>query len=778
MPLVPETHPAPAVVMGPPAAATDPAAAGLREHVEDEPDCVVCEWIQTWFDRPRPDIPGYTLENHGLPIGLGGMGVVYLARQTGLNRLVALKLIRDQFAVSPASEPAPPARKDVDRLRQEGERLAGLQQSGIPAVYDTWWLHDRPAPTPYLALEYVAGKTLAEQLAGGWADDLRPSPDAVNDWLVVLGRVAEAVAVAHAAGCLHLDLKPDNVITGASPETRYETKVIDWGLSVSLAAGDAAGRDNLGGTPAYMPPEQAKNDRAAVGPGSDVFALGGMMCHVLTGRPTYRGTRSQMLEAARTCATGPALEGLRAERENYPSLVRLAERCLARNPARRPTVEEFLDTLRAYIRSTAEKARRAAESAARKSRAVSTLTTALALLAVGTVGVWAPVLYTHYWFAEHLANMTAHERLKPPDATVDPDPDARARALAAITNDLEALEKADYPAPNVLVAAVGTWVASDKQKRVTDLHEARRGRVKELDTAAASYRRYLACHDALDTARVTYLYDPNADLAARLAVTDARDAVAAYDAVFAAAGYRLNDKKVEPPASTGPVVAALEERGLLTSPRQCGAYFRAADALDSSDKERVQVRGWLAENRVRAGWKAVANPNQWLTDADADAVNLLALGLTREGDRASAVEVLRKYLARVTRADRPGAKPDRKDQPWLVWLRLCAAVLAWDELGPADSEFVADTLGAAQRQLPAPGTDANPASTCGKKLRFVLGGRLEYAQFLGRFILNPALVDPDEVGAAAHRYPDHRSLGGLDLLVRAFHSGFRLGPPK
>src|SRR5947209_14102911 len=186
-------------------------------------------------------------------VGRGGMGVVYRARDLALDREVAVKLLRDEFAPGSAA-----AARFVDEARITGQ----LQHPGIPPVYQVGAL---PDGRPYLAMKLIKGQTLDELLKAG----VRVDP------LGTFEAVAQAVGYAHAHGVVHRDLKPANVMVGAFGEVQ----VMDWGLAKVLAGGGRAADDpdatlgtevrstrgaaeatqagSLLGTPAYMPPEQA-----------------------------------------------------------------------------------------------------------------------------------------------------------------------------------------------------------------------------------------------------------------------------------------------------------------------------------------------------------------------------------------------------------------------------------------------------------------------------------------------------------------------------------------
>jgi tetratricopeptide (TPR) repeat protein/tRNA A-37 threonylcarbamoyl transferase component Bud32 len=205
-------------------------------------------------------------------IARGAMGVVYKARQLGLNRLVAVKMI----LAGPYATP-----EELRRFRTEAEAAACLQHPNIVQIYE---VGERDGQ-PYFSLEYVEGGSLAHKLAG------TPQPPGAAAALVAT--LARAVHYAHERGIIHRDLKPANVLltgpTGA-PLGECTPKITDFGLVKRLDV--PSGHTQSGaivGTPSYMAPEQAGGKGRAIGAAADVYALGGILYETLTGRPPFQG---------------------------------------------------------------------------------------------------------------------------------------------------------------------------------------------------------------------------------------------------------------------------------------------------------------------------------------------------------------------------------------------------------------------------------------------------------------------------------------------------------
>jgi hypothetical protein len=252
------------------------------------------------------------------PIGKGGMGEVYRARDTKLGRDVAIKVLPDEFG------------QDEERLRRfqrEAKVLASLNHPNIAAIYGL----EEEDDTHYLVLELVPGETLAERIARG--------PIPVEEALEIATKIADALEEAHERGIVHRDLKPANVkLTEGG-----KIKVLDFGLAKAFAEegaeGDAATsmsptitRDatRVGvilGTAAYMSPEQAKGkqiDRRA-----DVWAFGAVLYEMLTGRRAFEGEDvSETL--AYVLTKEPDWDALPAD--TPPALRRTLQLCLTKKP--------------------------------------------------------------------------------------------------------------------------------------------------------------------------------------------------------------------------------------------------------------------------------------------------------------------------------------------------------------------------------------------------------------------------------------------------------------
>jgi Flp pilus assembly protein TadD len=257
-------------------------------------------------DPFAPRLPGYEILGE---LGRGGMGVVYKARQLALNRTVAVKVILDPDAASPAR---------LVRFRQEAEVVARLQHPNVVQIFETGVAGGRP----FLALEYVDGGTLKQRTAGV------PLPP--RDAARLIETVARAVHHAHEVRIIHRDLKPHNVLLTAGGVP----KVADFGLARSLDVTDGLTltADFLG-TPAYAAPEQVQGRAADLGPWTDVHALGATLYELLAGRAPFQAESVREL-LRQVTDRDPA--PLRRLRPGCPrDLATVCEKCLRKEPGRR-----------------------------------------------------------------------------------------------------------------------------------------------------------------------------------------------------------------------------------------------------------------------------------------------------------------------------------------------------------------------------------------------------------------------------------------------------------
>ncbi len=202
-------------------------------------------------------------------IGEGGMGVVYSARQTSLDREVAIKLL----AAGPWA-----SHDYIERFRREAQNAARMQHPNIVAIYEVGSAEE----LHFFSMRLIRGASLASTLK----DKGRFAP---REAATLLRTVAEAVDYAHRLGVLHLDLKPANVLI----DENGVPYVADFGLARRLDQGLAADNDEVSGTPSYMAPEQATAGVQKITPATDIWGLGAILYELVTGRPPFLGDSAQ-----------------------------------------------------------------------------------------------------------------------------------------------------------------------------------------------------------------------------------------------------------------------------------------------------------------------------------------------------------------------------------------------------------------------------------------------------------------------------------------------------
>jgi serine/threonine-protein kinase len=348
----------------------------------------------------NPDAGRYEIVQE---LGRGGMGVVVLGHDRHMDRDLALKVLPENCR---------DRSQQVRRLLNEARITGKLQHPGIVPVYDRGELPDR---RPYFTMKLVQGRTLSRLLRE------RPEPcHELPRFLGIFEQVCQAVAYAHSKRIIHRDLKPPNIMVGSFGEVQ----VMDWGLAKVLGAGPARGGrrraddaiavDGLSveetlpgeimGTPAYMAPEQARGEVDSLDERCDVFGLGAILCEILTGQAPFTGANSaELLLRARCGDHAETLARLRscgAEED----LARLAEACLAPQPAERPAdAGAVAAAMTAYLAGVQERLRQAeleraaAQARAREERKRRKLTLLLAI-ALGCLLVVGGG--TAFWFQQ------------------------------------------------------------------------------------------------------------------------------------------------------------------------------------------------------------------------------------------------------------------------------------------------------------------------------------------------------------------------------------------
>ncbi len=438
-------------------------------------------------------IPGYETVKE---LGRGGMGVVYLARQQSLNRLVALKMVLGGGHASSS---------DLTRFKTEAEAVAQLQHPHIVQVIET----GEHQGTPWFSMEYVAGGSLDKRLQG------RPLP--AREAARITSMLAEAVAHAHARGVLHRDLKPGNVLVqdveahstsidstqkpGRGGPSKGNTvalesitdnkesvstaipvtlKITDFGLAKQLddgrtLAGTKTQAGTVMGSPSYMAPEQAAGDSPNIGPAVDVYALGAMLYELLTGRPPFRASTAwdTILQVLHDEPVPPTRLMPRLPKD----IETICLKCLAKDPKKRyATVSELDADIQRYLNDEPIHARpnawweRVWKAAKRRPTLAGLVLTAI--LAVGVI-MWLIIIGNRKLQDER--NLAQEERDKAMVA-MKKAKDEQTKAQKRLEKAVEAVEK------------LLTRTASENWARRPELQDERK---KLLEEAVEFYRSFL-----------------------------------------------------------------------------------------------------------------------------------------------------------------------------------------------------------------------------------------------------------------------------------------------
>jgi len=276
------------------------------------------------------EFPGYEILGE---LGRGAMGVVFKARQRGLDRLVALKVIRAwQYAD-----------KDIaDRFRAEALAIARFQHPNLISVFEIGEYQGQG----FLALEFAPGGSLQQRLAAAPLEPRRAAE--------LVESLAHGLHYAHQRGIVHRDLKPANVVLTEDGVP----KVTDFGLAKLLETDSGLTRTgDILGTPSYMAPEQARGRSGEISPATDVYALGAILYEILTGRPPFRG--STALSTLEQVASQDPLPPGKLQRHTPRDLETICLKCLEKEPWRRyASAAELADDLRRFLDGQPINARR------------------------------------------------------------------------------------------------------------------------------------------------------------------------------------------------------------------------------------------------------------------------------------------------------------------------------------------------------------------------------------------------------------------------------------
>src|SRR5437867_7297964 len=258
-------------------------------------------------------------------IGRGGMGVIYRARQRHSRRIVALKRILSCHADS---------RETLMRFRREAQAAANLDNHNILPIYE---VSESEEGLPFFSMKFAGGGSLLEA-----APALRNDPERA---VALMAKVARALQYAHEQGILHRDLKPGNILL----DGHNEPLVSDFGLAKWLEpTGDLTRTPSIFGTPGYIAPEQVKGSAGQLTAAADVYSLGAVLFHLLTGQPPFTGEHALKVIQQASEKPAPKLRTLAPALDR--DLETICAKCLEREPhARYRSAGELAEDLERWL---------------------------------------------------------------------------------------------------------------------------------------------------------------------------------------------------------------------------------------------------------------------------------------------------------------------------------------------------------------------------------------------------------------------------------------------
>jgi len=499
-------------------------------------------------------------------IARGGMGVILKGHDTDLGRDVAVKVLDRRLSERPDV---------VQRFVEEAQIGGQLQHPGIVPVYELGLMADE---RPYFTMKLVKGRTLATLLTE------RESPSSNRRRLIdIFESICQTLAYAHSRGVIHRDLKPANIMVGAFGEVQ----VVDWGLAKVMARGGTADEkrareahssmtiletvrsDGSGsgsasmvgsilGTPAYMPPEQAAGLVDRLDERTDVFALGAMLCEILTGLPPYVGERNDIIAAAAQANYEDALKRL-DECGADEELIKLTKQCLMAAPAARPAnASTVAERVHQHVVSLEERAHAAQVEAAearvrvneeQKARKLSmALGGSVTVILLVLVGGWSYLQNERAKQDTVEAARVAEEALRASELNADVN---AALAEASLLEVSEQWDEAIVAGERAKALAEGGGAGTELLAKVDEVLSRLRGGQEALMARVARELDTKRLLNELNDER-----DPDWSVIAGNEASNAEEEIARIEQTFAAHGIDLFSGSVED------AVRQLTDRGL------------------------------------------------------------------------------------------------------------------------------------------------------------------------------------------------------------------------
>jgi serine/threonine-protein kinase len=533
--------------------------------------------------------------------------------------------------------------------------VAGLRHPNIVQVYDVGDVDGRP----YFTMELVEGSSLAERIAG--------VPQPAGEAARLLTQMADAVHAAHQAGVVHRDLKPGNVLLGPDGAP----KVTDFGLAHRLDGDHGLTVTGVPiGTPSYMAPEQARGDRAAIGPATDVYALGAILYELLTGRPPFKGetATATLQQVVADEPVPPARLNARVPRD----LQTICLKCLQKDPGKRyATAADLAADLGRFLRHEPILARpsgwmeRLARCVRRRPASAGLLAAVVLLVLVGGVG--AGLQYRQWVAARDRRDRTDRDVLGVLEAARGPLADAwqsqdLAQLMVALAEGNRAVDVANSGAASEAVrqeAETFRTDAADRLGRATKIHALLEA---VLDISAP---REAGANRQGKSRQLMVLRQPSAD--EQYAAAFRRWGL---DVDVTAEAEVVERLRAEPDVVAHRLIAALDGWMMVRRGRPGAKWrrlYRIADQLDVSDRRRRLRALLIGDVPPRAEWAVgvVGAGSPWLalyghaggntlryikelrqgidlSKEPALTVILLARACAAVGDNAAAEDVLRQ----------------------------------------------------------------------------------------------------------------------------------------
>jgi len=564
-------------------------------------------------------------------LGRGGVGAVHKGHDQDLGRDVAMKFLHDKYKDEPSI---------LHRFVEEAQIGGQLQHPGIVPVYDLGMSDGKP----FFTMKLVKGKTLAQELA-----DRESVADDRRRFLAMFEQICQTMAYAHVRGVVHRDLKPANIMIGSFGEVQ----VVDWGMGKVLERGGVADEKRAAekqasiietvrssghgtqsvigsvmGTPAYMPPEQARGDVDAMDARSDVFALGAILCEILTGLPPYVGNSDELISMAATAKLDPAYQRL-ADCGATDDLIDLTKQCLMPAPAARPKSAAAVATVIQEHLGAAE--RRAHEANIKAAALQRTHKLSLVLMVVFVAGCIGTGI--GWWHTQQANAATVAALAKEKQERERAEKNER-RALAAeaaekqrVDELVRVVEFNDQQLRSIDPQAVGAVV---RESLIAATPEA------ERDQLQSALQRYNFTDVALDTLRKN-LFDTSLE------------AIEAQFAIHPDIRSRLLQALARSASVLGINNFAIKSADLAAD--ICNEHFgegseEALSAQLTRYKVLFEAGDWQAAKQIAqsmiAGWKALGGPDDGMVQL---ARATLGECLQQLGDHAAAEEQFRERLA-------------------------------------------------------------------------------------------------------------------------------------